>query len=151
MATDLQIEYSPHGIRTLRERRFAVQPAQEVEPSWAVEIARLSASRRIVADVIGKSHEFARRFHDLAMQWKNETAHQSVTFKRAMHPAYQQIIGMGEKALPFIFEELRHQPSGNWFWALHAITGQDIAETQDSIDSAITAWLNWGMEHGHIK
>lgn len=42
-----------------------------------------------------------------------------------MHPAYQQIIGMGEKALPLILRDLRDRPTGHWFWALNAITGEE--------------------------
>ena len=38
--------------------------------------------------------------------------------------AYQQIIGMGAEALPFIFRELQKEPD-HWFWALHAITGEN--------------------------
>ena len=42
----------------------------------------------------------------------------------AMHPAYQQIIGMGSIAIPFIMRELENRPA-HWFWALKSITGED--------------------------
>jgi hypothetical protein len=35
---------------------------------------------------------------------------------------YQEIIGMGERAVPLLLAELKREPD-DWFWALHAITG----------------------------
>ncbi len=67
----------------------------------------------------------------------------------AMHPAYQQIIGMGDAALPFIFQELRRDPD-HWFWALKAITGEDPVAASDrgQLDKMTTAWLDWAGRHG---
>src|SRR5688572_18926849 len=64
------------------------------------------------------------RFHALAERWKKETAHHSNIAKRAMHPAYQEIVGMGQSVVPLLLAELRREPD-DWFWALHAITGAD--------------------------
>jgi hypothetical protein len=89
-------------------------------------------------------------FRRLADQWRTETAHLSVTFKRAMHPSYQRIIGMGKQAIPLILRELQERPSGNWFWALNAITGGDLARGETNINAAIRAWLQWGTEQGYV-
>ena len=62
------------------------------------------------------------RFARLASQWHAETAHLSSTSQMAMHPAYQEIIGMGWAAVPLILADLM-QNRGHWFWALRAITG----------------------------
>jgi hypothetical protein len=62
------------------------------------------------------------RFQRLVKQWKKETAHLSNIGKKALHPAYQEIIGMGEVAVPLLLAEMRREPD-DWFWALHAITG----------------------------
>ena len=56
------------------------------------------------------SEEERTRFHTLAEQWKKETAHQSNVAKRAMHPAYQQIIGMGPEVVPLLLRELEREP-----------------------------------------
>ena len=56
------------------------------------------------------------RFHILAERWKKETAHQSNMAKKALHPAYQEIIGMGERVVPLLLAELRREPD-DWFWA----------------------------------
>src|ERR1700722_1280286 len=63
-----------------------------------------------------------QRFQELVRQWKEATLFLSSITDMAMHPAYQQIIGMGKEALPLILEELRREPD-HWFWALQAITG----------------------------
>ena len=68
------------------------------------------------------TEEELARFHSLVQQWKQETAHHSNIAKKALHPAYQEIIGMGKAAVPLLLDELRREPD-DWFWALHAITG----------------------------
>ena len=40
---------------------------------------------------------------------------------------------MGKQALPLIFEELRRKPN-HWFWALNAITGQDVAHGKTTFE-----------------
>ncbi len=94
--------------------------------------------------------ELEARFRRLADEWRRETGHYSLTFKRAMHPAYQQIIGMGKDALPLILRDLQERPTGHWFWALRAISGEDPARLEEDIDSAIHAWVRWGREHRYL-
>lgn len=89
------------------------------------------------------NYDLAQKFQRLADRWHNETGHYSLMFKRAMHPAYQQIIGMGKDAIPLILSDLRERPTGHWFWALGAITGEDPTLGEADIDRAIQAWLKW--------
>lgn len=86
----------------------------------------------------------AFRFYSLLGRWKEETKVISDTNATAMHPAYQQIIGMGPAALPYIYVELQKEP-GHWFWALKAITCADPvpAEAQGRTKLMQKAWLNW--------
>ena len=69
-----------------------------------------------------------------------------------MHPAYQQIIGMGPKALPFILRALE-KDIDHWFWALQAITGEDTVPQEDMGDMAKMReiWLAWGRERGLLN
>jgi hypothetical protein len=69
----------------------------------------------------------------------------------SMHPAYQRIIGMGEKAIPLILAELAERP-GHWFWALASITGEDpVAEqSRGKLREMASAWLAWGRQKGYI-
>ncbi len=91
-----------------------------------------------------------QKFHDLTSRWQRETAlHSSVT-AIFMHPAYQQIIGLGERALPLIFSELRREPD-HWFWALGAITGENPVPDAHAgdIEAMASDWLSWGEAHGY--
>jgi hypothetical protein len=89
-------------------------------------------------------------FHSLAAQWKEETEFLSSTTQIILNPAYQRIIGMGPAAIPLILEELRSQPD-HWFWALFAITGENVVPQNVSFDEAVQAWLNWGASQGYIE
>ena len=93
--------------------------------------------------------EQERTFEALAEKWKRETRHVSSITRTSMHPAYQQIIGMGEPAVRFILRDFEAN-GGHWLWALHAITREDPAQEGDDFDSAVKAWLNWGRKKGYI-
>ena len=87
------------------------------------------------------------RFERLKQQWLDDIADMSVI--DFMHPAYQQIIGMGEPVLPFLLHELQ-QESSYWFWALRAIAGEDAAQPNDDYDAAAASWLEWGRRRGYV-
>jgi hypothetical protein len=76
------------------------------------------------------SEDVASRFADLADAWSRETLQLSSVTQIVLHPAYQQIIGMGPVVLPLIFARLADRP-GHWFWALNAITGQNPVADED--------------------
>ena len=88
-------------------------------------------------------------FQTLTQQWRNETAHLSLVLKKAMHPAYQRIIGFGPRAIPLILREMQGKP-GHWFWALQSITGEDPVQPNATVAEAVQAWLQWGKEHQYI-
>lgn len=90
-------------------------------------------------------------FDNLVQMWKKATSHYSFLGQIITHPAYLRIIGMGEKALPLILDELRQRPNGNWFSALEAITGKDIGQEANSIDEAIQLWLEWGEQNKYLR
>lgn len=120
-----------------------------------VELAKLrGVSLPVLLDQLGihfpdDSFETERRFRRLVDQWRKETEHISSIAKASMHPAYQRIIGMGYDAIPYLLRELRQDPD-HWFWALNAITEQDPAQSEDTFDGAVNAWLKWGRENGHL-
>lgn len=91
------------------------------------------------------------RFQMLKVKWESETAVLSSITEIAMHPAYQQIIGMGPIAIPFILSEMKKKPN-HWFWALKSITGEDpvLSEQRGRIKQMAEAWLRWGKEQGYI-
>lgn len=91
-----------------------------------------------------------QRFRELAARWRKDTGFLSSTNEIATHPAYQQVIGMGQPALPFIFAELRHKPA-HWFWALQSITGENpVPESaRGNLGQMTAAWLHWASQHGY--
>lgn len=92
------------------------------------------------------------RFSRLVDDWKEDTAFTSSVTAMSTHPAYQQIIGMGKPAVPFLLAELERE-LGHWFWALHAITGVDPVPPQDAGDvtKMAAAWVKWGRQQGHLS
>lgn len=91
------------------------------------------------------------RFKRLARRWKSETRYASSPVQMAMHPAYQQIIGIGPDAVPLLLRALRDDPD-QWFWALNAITGQNPvpAASRGKMKAMADAWLAWGRRHGFV-
>lgn len=91
-------------------------------------------------------------FKQLADTWHDETGGLSSPTQIAAHPAYQRIIGMGEQALPFIFEDLRER-GGQWYVALRAITGASPVPPEASGRAYVVRdlWLQWGREHGYCR
>lgn len=96
--------------------------------------------------------DVAVEFQKLVSEWKADRSATSFASALAMHPAYQRIIGMGKRALPYILAELEREPD-HWFWALRAISGQDPVPSQSrgKIREMITAWLNWGRQNGYVR
>ena len=91
------------------------------------------------------------RFRRIAEEWKDDTMGSSMPDRIAMHDAYQQIIAMGEAALPLILEDLRTELN-HWFFALSAITSADPVPEADrgKMRKMRDAWLKWGEAEGHL-
>jgi GAF domain-containing protein len=91
------------------------------------------------------------RFSRLVMEWRKEAGNLSSTSEAVMHPAYQQIIGLGKEAIPLLLKEL-NKHSGRWFWALKTITGENpVSEDQRGKNQEmINAWIDWGKKRGYI-
>lgn len=92
------------------------------------------------------------RFLILKTKWEAETAFLASITGISMHPAYQQIIGMGPTAIPLILSDLGKKP-GHWFWALKSITGEDpvLPEHRGNMKQMAEDWLRWGKENGYLK
>jgi len=92
------------------------------------------------------------KFKRLLVEWREQTALLPSATAMAMLPSYQEIIGMGEPALPLILNELKDRPA-HLFWALRAISGVDPVPPEDRgrIDKMIEAWINWGRQKRIIE
>ncbi|WP_292759005.1 hypothetical protein [Nostoc sp. NOS(2021)] len=109
---------------------------------YALERSRYrSVSRHIDSEVT---------FTALVKQWREETRGMSSTNQMSMHPAYQQIIGMGKAVIPLLLRELEKK-SGHWFWALKSISREDPVppEYRGKVKEMTKAWLEWGRQRGY--
>lgn len=83
-------------------------------------------------------------------QWREERGATSSLTEIATCPSYLKIIGMGEKALPLVLNQLKSE-GGNpdhWYIALESITGEDPVPEEaygDTVKIA-EAWLQWAEE-----
>jgi len=97
-------------------------------------------------------YDVSDRFLRLAAAWKEQSRHMSNTAQMAMLRSYQQIIGMGELAVPLLLEELRREPD-HWFWALEAIT-QENPVPKDAVGKVrlmAQAWVEWGVRERYLS
>ena len=102
--------------------------------------------------IVTSAESLQQKFSRLAAQWTAETAHLSLADRRAMHAAYQHIIGIGPDAIVLLLRELQRHPD-DWFWALTAITEADPVpeECRGDLQKMANAWIEWGREQGYLK
>jgi len=86
----------------------------------------------------------------LHRQWRAETGYSSSLAAKKAHPAYSEIVAMGEEAIAAILESIATQPD-LLVMALHDITHQDpiAAEHRGRLSEMAGDWLRWGTEHGY--
>ena len=104
-----------------------------------------------------KAEELEATFNELVKVWHKETDYHSNDNIRSNHPAYLQIIEMGEPVLPLIFQEMERN-GGHWFWALRVITRANPEPPPGQLPAGWVAldikairkaWLQWGREQGY--
>lgn len=133
-------------------------------PSWDVQIGQgtfdsltdniqdyLVHESFFESEDVRASAETQAEFEQLAAEWKQETAHLSSPNMIAEHRAYQEIIGMGQEAIPLILRDLQ-QTQAQWFWALRSIARESPIQPEDrgDVDAMTVAWLDWGKRHWYI-
>ena len=84
-------------------------------------------------------------FQGLADEWLADTLGESRVQSMILHPSYQRIVGMGERALPLILHRLERE-ADHWFPALQAIAGENPVPPEDAgnLDAMTRSWLQWG-------
>jgi hypothetical protein len=96
------------------------------------------------------AEDFAARFAELVAAWKEGTRHRSRIKDFKEHPAFREIVAMGERAVPLILAHLEADRDF-LFLALSQITKINPVpkESAGKIDEMISAWLAWGRDKGH--
>lgn len=119
-------------------------------------MARFSGSLRRFRDRIEEFYDlpdddqaFAERFAALSRAWKIGRGPTSSAVRMSQHPAYQQIIALGQRAVPLILQDLAGDVD-HWFIALHAITGETPVDPRDAgnLSAMAKAWVSWGASRG---
>ncbi|MDP6422106.1 MAG: hypothetical protein FI707_13325 [SAR202 cluster bacterium] len=92
------------------------------------------------------------KFRRLAKTWRDETGMYSVDVKKIAHPAYREIIELGDQAIPLILADLE-QHGGHWHHALEAILGYSPIKGDAKINlrELKERWLAWGREKGYLS
>jgi hypothetical protein len=90
------------------------------------------------------------RFRRLEAIWDAETGYLSSHTDIVAHPAFQEIIRMGQVVVPLMLRDLKEGPR-LWVWALPEITGANPVPAGDAgnIAKMSEAWLRWGRERGY--
>jgi hypothetical protein len=90
------------------------------------------------------------RFRRLEAVWHADVCYSSSSAEIKGHPAFQEIISLGEAVVPLMLRDLEQAPHF-WVWALPRITGADPVPVSDrgNIARMSEAWLRWGKEHGY--
>jgi hypothetical protein len=91
-----------------------------------------------------------QRFRRLEATWTAEVGHFSSPSVLINHPAFQEIIALGQAVVPLMLRDLEERPR-LWVWALPAITRTDPVPESDrgKIRKMSEAWLRWGKENGY--
>ncbi len=106
--------------------------------------------------------EFARRFAELTATWREATRFSSKMKARLEHPAFREIVAMGENAVPLLLSELEKN-GGFGFLILQEITGVEPPIPEGfpgnraihagwvawDIEGMQAAWLAWGLANGY--
>lgn len=90
------------------------------------------------------------RFRRLETVWTAETGFLSDPDEIVQHPAFREIVCLGNAVVPFMMRDLEERPR-LWVWALPEITGDNPVPATDhsNIAKMSAAWLRWGKEHGY--
>ncbi len=123
--------------------------AQEPAPATLLRLVHPAPRAAAAPKPPAAPEEVRARFEALVRRWKAETRFESSSTKLFLHPAYQQIIGMGAAVVPLLLESLARAPE-HWSWALKAITGADPvpAGARGNVKQMADAWLEWARRAG---
>jgi hypothetical protein len=90
------------------------------------------------------------RLRRLEATWSAETGYLSSYTDIVEHPAFRDIIALGEAVVPLMLRDLEARPR-LWVWALPEITRTDPVPpgAAGNIAQMGEAWLRWGKANGY--
>jgi hypothetical protein len=149
-----QLSHRRHTLAPVVRARKRVEAS--IELRWSISSRVSAGALRQLANAASQqaadpAQQAERLFESLADVWHRATRHMSSDHDIAMHPAYQEIIGMGEKALPLILRALQNRLD-HWFWALTMIARESPVPPSEAGNQRLMRdrWLEWGRQKGYI-
>lgn len=131
----------------------AVLTAPRGAASWSgggasdVALPRNQEELRARAD-----EDIARRFAVIAEQLAEDAAGVSAPRRLMRHPAYLEILSMGEAAVPLLLRRLQAQGGRPvWLSLLGMITASPPGLGTETIGDAAVAWVQWGKLGGYLN
>ena len=111
------------------------------------------SSRRWLESALKRENadELKARFSTLADRWHKETDMLASPTKITRHPAYLEIIGMGESTIPMILKDLRAR-GGDWYAALRSLTKASPVppDARGDVQRMTEVWVAWAKAHGYL-
>lgn len=91
------------------------------------------------------------RFQRLLETWHRATDHHSSLTIIRSHPAFRELVALGDPAVPLMLRALADPFNFELTTALQAITGEAPAAVEAPADreGIVNAWLRWGGQRGH--
>ena len=87
-------------------------------------------------------------FHRSVTKWRSETIYLSLVDEKLLHPAFQNLVALGDDAIDLILKEIETRPD-LLYLALQIITGEDPvpASMKGDVRSAVDMWIEWGRRN----
>lgn len=114
---------------------------------WPITEFLTSPTRPLQGSYPSTQEDDFARFHRLLDQWRAQTIFSSFIEEKVKHPAFRQIVNIGEAATPWIIKEISVRPS-LLYLALQMITGENPVPLHARGDTraAIDAWIGWDAD-----
>lgn len=100
--------------------------------------------------------ELKQRFKELARQINEDPRimYSSGFIETEQNPAYQELVSMDRKILPFVFEEIEKGCHWHWFMLARAILVDELPKIPEESRGRLAAirkiYLKWARENGLI-
>jgi len=142
----------PQSPELYRELGAKMVDEGEEDPAWQKIVNVLKGWFGAGGEPKGEERaELQARFETLVRRWLSDTLAVSSASEIVNHPAYQEIIAMGPKIIPFILRDLEREPK-HWAPALRAITGAQPVPKEHAgrVRQIAEDWLRWARENGYV-
>ncbi|NAY91713.1 hypothetical protein GTQ34_07280 [Muricauda sp. JGD-17] len=132
-----------------------VQPAGLTDTAQTLDINFSNAFNMYLGESVLMTQKFEKKgykkFLKLKDQWLEETMFASNSSDIFSNSAYEQIISMGELAIPWIIRDLKRS-NNHWFYALRNITGENPIpqEHAGAIDQMKEDWVDWAEINDYL-